>query len=522
MIVAEPRTQPLNGTTQAGPHFERAIREYVRAYASLHGRRKVAENLGVSRHTLWRFLERGHAGRAVPSAVLNKVGNNKAALEAATFEIIIDLEGLRPDPALRPLRQGLEEAVLLLCATPLATVDDLSRFGRVPASTLRDRLKKLTERGLVDSAPHQLSALGSRPQRRYFPTDKGVIAGAMATEGEKHMLRAYPVSRQWFRLLADRFPPPLAPRCPVRAFLTEGSFPMAPLGSFEGLSVHPAPPRSDRSRPTLSTGTGRVKRTGTSFPRRRECVIVPPSTQLSGGELCGMTMTLYAFTDESWEAAKEQVRRILIPLASDEKTIHFGDLFEKVTAVEFHSRRDRRFFELLNELAAEEYRAGRGLLTALVTNKETGLPGNGFFRLARVLGESFDDQNAFWASQFRVVVNYWKSQTTTDETPTRLVEDFTRELLDKYQEAVRVCNYRATVFRGLIEARGAVGACKFLLGTEEPAVGFAALWECGRLDLTLEATIADNPNWHPLFTEAELQVARRRLEELGYTPRNQH
>ena len=39
-------------------------------------------------------------------------------------------------------------------------MEDLSRFGRVPASTLRDRLKKLTERGLVDSLPHHLSAVG--------------------------------------------------------------------------------------------------------------------------------------------------------------------------------------------------------------------------------------------------------------------------------------------------------------------------------------------------------------------------
>ena len=204
MIVAEPRTQALNGTTQAGPRLERAVRGYVRAFASLHGRHKAAEDLGVSRHTLWRFLERGHMGRAVPSAVLNKVGNSVRAIEAATFEIVIDLEGLRPDPALRSLRQGLEEALLLLCATPLATVEDLSRFGRLPTSTLRDRLKRLTERGLVDSVPHHLSVLGSRPQRRYFPTEKGVTAAGAATKGREHMLRTYPVSKQWFRLLAER------------------------------------------------------------------------------------------------------------------------------------------------------------------------------------------------------------------------------------------------------------------------------------------------------------------------------
>ena len=176
----------------------------MRAYASLHGRRKTAEDLGVSRHTLWRFLEQVHLGRSVPSAVLNSVGGSVRAIEATTFEVIIDLEGLRPDPALRSLRQGLEEALLLLCAAPLATVDDLSRFGRIPASTLRDRLKKLTEPGLVDSVPHHLSVLGTRPQRRYFPTEKGVTAAGAATKGRAHMLQSYPVSKQWFRLLAER------------------------------------------------------------------------------------------------------------------------------------------------------------------------------------------------------------------------------------------------------------------------------------------------------------------------------
>ena len=121
MIVAEPRTQALTGATQAGPDLRRAVRGYVRAYASLHGRRKTAEDLGVSRHTLWRFLERGHVGHAMPSAVLSSVGKSVRAIEAATYEVIIDLEGLRPDPALRHLRQGLEEALLLLCATTTAT-----------------------------------------------------------------------------------------------------------------------------------------------------------------------------------------------------------------------------------------------------------------------------------------------------------------------------------------------------------------------------------------------------------------
>ena len=101
MVVAEPRTRTSNTTPQAGADPTRAVRDYVRAYASLHGRRKAAEDLGVSRHTLWRFLERGHVGRAVATGVLSSVGGSVRAIEAATYEVIIDLEGLRPDPALR-------------------------------------------------------------------------------------------------------------------------------------------------------------------------------------------------------------------------------------------------------------------------------------------------------------------------------------------------------------------------------------------------------------------------------------
>ena len=204
MIVTKPRRRTSKATIQAGPDPERAIRDYVRAYVWRHGRRKTAEDLGVSRHTLWRFLERGHMGQAVPSAVLSSVGGNVRAIENARQQLLIDLMGLRPDPALPPLRAGLEEALLLLCAAPLTTVDELSRLGRIPASTLRERLKKLTGRGLVDSVPHYLSILGPRSQRRYFPTEKGVTAGGIATKGRAHMLRAYPVSRQWFRLLAER------------------------------------------------------------------------------------------------------------------------------------------------------------------------------------------------------------------------------------------------------------------------------------------------------------------------------
>ena len=127
LIVTKPRRRTSKATIQAGPDPERAIRDYVRAYVWRHGRRKTAEVLGVSRHTLWRFLERGHMGQAVPSAVLSSVGGNVRAIVRARQQLLIDLMGLRPDPALRPLRESLATAR----PRPWPTAPGLTRRSRL-------------------------------------------------------------------------------------------------------------------------------------------------------------------------------------------------------------------------------------------------------------------------------------------------------------------------------------------------------------------------------------------------------
>ena len=214
----ELRTQTPNGATQAGPDIKKAVRNYVRTYAVWHGRPKAAEDFGVSRHTLWRFLARGHTGRAIPRAVMDSVGRSVEEVEAARETLIAEARlweaterrladnGRANGTASGSIRLslGLEDSLRLLCAAPLATVDELSRFGRIPASTLRGRLKKLAERGLADSVSHHLSVLGLHPKRRYFPTERGIVAGGRIEHGTEYFLTEYPVSKQWFRLLAGR------------------------------------------------------------------------------------------------------------------------------------------------------------------------------------------------------------------------------------------------------------------------------------------------------------------------------
>ena len=204
------RTLTPGKSASLDPDLEDTIREYLRTYVVWRGIRQATATFGVSRHTLWRFLRRGHTGRALPRAVMGIVGDSVEVLEAATWAIAAVERVLASRPAPKPVRspypmsQALEDTLLLLCATSLATVDELSRFGRIPPPPSATGLKKLVKMGMADSVSHSLTTLGPHPHLRHFPTEKGIHAGAMVEWGPKTFLREYPVSKQWFRLLADR------------------------------------------------------------------------------------------------------------------------------------------------------------------------------------------------------------------------------------------------------------------------------------------------------------------------------
>ena len=188
-----------------GNPLDDAIRNYVHTYVLWHGRAKTAETFGVSRYTLWRFLERGRLGKSLPRSVIESVGDDPDTIEAAAWAMTAVRQVRRRAAARKqPLAETLEDALRLLCAAPLATVEELSAFGRIPATTLRRRLGKLAASGLVDSVAHHLSALGPNPRQRHFPTEKGIEAAARVEHGAERFLIEYPVSREWFRLLTDR------------------------------------------------------------------------------------------------------------------------------------------------------------------------------------------------------------------------------------------------------------------------------------------------------------------------------
>ncbi|MXX47192.1 MAG: hypothetical protein F4Z38_02625 [Chloroflexi bacterium] len=182
-----------------------AVRGYLRTRAWRRGAQRTADRYGVSRSTLWRLLWTEHVSPKLVAAVAAEVG-------ASTWALLQAAERLHPPsgaawanrarPCLTPAdRQTIE----LLCHTPLATVDEMAALTRLPANTLRERLARLAKRGLADARPHRLQLLGVRTQRRFFSSREGIVALASGQRaGIERLLRLYPVSRQWFRVLAER------------------------------------------------------------------------------------------------------------------------------------------------------------------------------------------------------------------------------------------------------------------------------------------------------------------------------
>ena len=180
-----------------------AVREYLRTRAWRRGAQPTADEYGVSRSTLWRFLWTEHVSPKLVAAVTADIG-------ASTWELRQAAERLHPPRGtagvnrLR-LTSADKQTIELLCHTPLATVDEMAALIKLPANTLRERLARLAKRGLADSRPHRLQLLSVRPQRRFFPTQEGIVALAGGSQaGIERLMRLYPVSRRWFRALAER------------------------------------------------------------------------------------------------------------------------------------------------------------------------------------------------------------------------------------------------------------------------------------------------------------------------------
>ena len=112
------------------------------------------------------------------------------------------------------------------------------------------------------------------------------------------------------------------------------------------------------------------------------------------------------------------------------------------------------------------------------------------------------------------------SESTPGTADVALQSAFGNEMHRIYQRALAEAGYKATRFLHMLHEHGGLQTARMLLHASTVSEGYAALWERGRLDLTVEALIHDDARWHPLFTPDELAICERRLSDYEYFKRS--
>ena len=84
-----------------------------------------------------------------------------------------------------------------------------------------------------------------------------------------------------------------------------------------------------------------------------------------------------------------------------------------------------------------------------------------------------------------------------------------------YKRAKGEAEYNATRFLHMLTEHGGLETARILLHAKTVSEGYTALWERGRLDLSVEAVILES-EWSELFSDEERAIAQRRLKEYGY------
>ena len=87
---------------------------------------------------------------------------------------------------------------------------------------------------------------------------------------------------------------------------------------------------------------------------------------------------------------------------------------------------------------------------------------------------------------------------------------FTAHLLSLAQRSNDELHYHPGYFIKMVKTQGGVGAAKTLLAQPLVSEGFDVLKKLGRLDLSMEAAVIEQP-WATMFTADELAIARARL-----------
>ncbi len=101
---------------------------------------------------------------------------------------------------------------------------------------------------------------------------------------------------------------------------------------------------------------------------------------------------------------------------------------------------------------------------------------------------------------------------------TDLKSRFNSAMWDLYNRAKHEAKYNATRYLEMLNKYGGLETAYILINSPKVSDGYTALWERGRLDLTVEAFIWDNPEYRELFNDEQLKIVKKRLVDYRYAP----
>lgn len=93
---------------------------------------------------------------------------------------------------------------------------------------------------------------------------------------------------------------------------------------------------------------------------------------------------------------------------------------------------------------------------------------------------------------------------------------FNEAMLNIYRRAKSEAKYNAIRFLQMVTDHGGTETAHILINSPTVSEGYTALWERGRLDLTVEAMVSENKQFHELFSDEELAICRKRLSQYEY------
>jgi len=92
---------------------------------------------------------------------------------------------------------------------------------------------------------------------------------------------------------------------------------------------------------------------------------------------------------------------------------------------------------------------------------------------------------------------------------------FHERMRQVYDQAKVECGYTATRFMQMVNEQGGLSTAKKLINSPKYSEGLTRLWELKRLDISMEATVLQQP-WRELFTKEDLKKASEKLKKLGF------